>query len=66
LLDPLRVLRDVQVELSAEAIREIKRAYPEFFAAVGREGGSYELVARSTALGNVRITLEAMIRREAS
>ena len=64
LLDPLRLLRDVEVELSPEALDEAKRAYPEFFA-VTRGEGAYELVARSRVDGDVRITIEGLIRKGA-
>ena len=64
LLDPLRLLRELRVELSEEALREAKDAYPEFFAATGRER-AYDLVAQSKSHGDVRVTIEGMFPKRA-
>jgi hypothetical protein len=59
LLDPLRLLREVGVELTSEAVKETQRAHPEFFAASGGER-AYDLVTKSKAEGDVRVTVNGL------
>ena len=37
ILDPQRLLRDIQVELTPEAVPEIQLCYPQFFRTTGGE-----------------------------
>jgi len=62
LLDPQRFLREVGVELTPEAVQETQKAHPEFFATSGAEG-AYDLVAKSEAGGDVRVTVSGLFRK---
>jgi hypothetical protein len=65
LLDPQRLLREVHVELTPEAVKETQKAHPEFFASGGGEG-AYDRVANSKAGGDVRVTVNGLLRKVAA
>jgi hypothetical protein len=65
LLDPQRLLREVGVELTPEAVKEAEKAHPEFFATSGGEC-AYDLVAKSKAGGDVRVTVNGLFRKATS
>ena len=62
LLDPQRLLREVRVELTPEAVKETQKAHPEFFATMGGEV-AYELAAKSKAGHDVQVTVTGLFRK---
>jgi hypothetical protein len=65
LLDPQRLLREVHVKLTPEAIKETQRAHPELFAPTARES-AYDRVAKSKAEGAVGVTVNGLFRKVAA
>jgi hypothetical protein len=65
LLDSQRLLREVGVELTPEAVEETQKSHPEFFAATGGEN-AYDRVAESKAGGDVRVTVHGLFRKVAA
>jgi hypothetical protein len=65
LLDPQRLLRELHVELTPEAVKETQKAHPEFFATAGGES-AYDRVAKSKAGGDVRVTVNGLFRKVAA
>ena len=63
LLDPQRLLRDVYVKLTPEAVKETQKAHPEFFATSGAE--AYDRVAKTKAVGDVRVTVNGLFQKAA-
>jgi hypothetical protein len=62
LLDPQRLLREIHVELTPEAVKETQKAHPEFFASGGGES-AYDRVTNSKAGGDVRVTVNGLLRK---
>jgi hypothetical protein len=62
LLDPQRLLRDLGIEMTAEAVEECRVAHPELFARTGREH-AYDAVARSRPGDEVRVTVNGLFRK---
>jgi hypothetical protein len=62
LLDPQRLLRDLRVEITTEALEEWRVAHPEFFARTNREH-AYDAVARSQPGDEIRITVKGLFRK---
>ena len=65
LLDPQRLLREVGVVLTPEAVKETQKAHPEFFATTGGEG-AYDRVAKSNAGGDVRVIVNGLFPKGAA
>ena len=63
LLDPQRLLREVYIDLTPDAVKEIQGAYPEFFTTTGGEV-AYDWVAKSNAEGDIRVTVKGLFRKE--
>jgi hypothetical protein len=63
LLDPQRLLRDLRVEVTPEALEEWRAAYPEHFAQTGREH-AYDAVAQSRPGDEITISVNGLFRRE--
>lgn len=62
LLDPQRLLRDLRVEMTAEAVEECRGAHPEFFVRTGREH-AYDAVAKSRPGNEIRVTVNGLFRK---
>lgn len=62
LIDGRRLFRDIRVELTPEAITETHAAYPELFAATGRER-AYDRVVASNGKGAVRVAATGLFRK---
>ena len=62
LLDPQRLLRDLHVEMTAEAVEKCRGAHPELFVTTGREH-AYDAVAKSQPGSEIRVTVNGLFRK---
>ena len=62
LLDPQRLLRELRVELTAEAMEEARGAHPELFAPTGREH-AYDATARSRPGDEINVKVNGLFRK---
>ena len=62
LLDPQRLLREVHVELTPEAVKETQKAERPRVLRYGGGEGAYDRVANSKAGGDVRVTVNGLLR----
>jgi hypothetical protein len=65
LLDPQRLLQQIDVKLTSEAVKEIQKAYPDFLVGTGGEG-AYDRVANSNAKGEVQVTILGLFPKESA
>ncbi len=62
LLDPQRLIRDLQIELTPDALEAWRSAYPDFFARPD-SGRVYDAIAQSQPHDEVKITVKGLFPR---
>ncbi len=62
LSDPQRFMRDIQIEITPEAVKECQPYYPAFFGSTGREH-VYDAVSKSRPGNQVRVKVTGLFRK---
>jgi hypothetical protein len=62
LADPLRLLRDVGLQSTPEALEQLKSSHREFFQSTGREY-AYDAMQLSRPGDEIRVTVQGLFRR---